>query len=414
MKKALALLVVALVSSLVCNVVLLVVLGGKTADHNTDKQTSSGGMTDQAKEKEANQNEKKSSESKGEPATDGPLYKGRPASSWIKQLQDKEPSFRLEAVNALGEIGPEAKSALPALVNLYQDPKQTARNDIFPVLCKLGHTFSQGDRFTNNVGMEFVWVPPGSFVMGSPKEEEDGFIKSTLGSVDMRFGGYYETQHKVTLTKGFFMGVCTVTQGQWEQVMGYNLSKFKGDGKLPVETVAWNECQSFCEKLSKKDTFRYRLPTEAEWEYACRAGTKNPFNFPKDKDRPWETSYASCSTDKFNYNGELVTKWDDKGRKKTTPVGMFPANAWGLHDMHGNVCQWCQDWFAPSDWNGDPKKGVLDPKGPEKPWERSASRVVRGGCWRYDAVHCRSAYRESFPPDRKSEDVGFRVCFSVE
>src|ERR1019366_4663490 len=134
---------------------------------------------------------------------------------------------------------------------------------------------------TNGIGMKFVWIPPGNFLMGSPKEEKQ------------RNGD--ETQHKVTLTKGFYMGVSTVTQEQWQEVMGNNPSKFKGEKNLPVETVSWNDCQEFIKKLREKDTQPYRLPTEAEWEYARRAGTTTPFSFGE-----------TISTDQAYYNGKFA------------------------------------------------------------------------------------------------------------
>jgi formylglycine-generating enzyme required for sulfatase activity len=192
--------------------------------------------------------------------------------------------------------------------------------------------------FTNSIGMKFVWIPPGSFMMGSPKGEKGRAAN--------------ETQHKVTLTKGFFMGVYTVTQEQWKEVMGNNPSFFRGKKNLPVENVTWNDCQEFVKKLREKDKKAYRLPTEAEWEYACRAGTTTPFYFGE-----------TISTDQANYDGNSVYGNGKKGiyRGKTTPVGSFPPNAFGLYDMHGNLWQWCQDWGGEY-----PQKDVLDPQGPDK------------------------------------------------
>ena len=235
--------------------------------------------------------------------------------------------------------------------------------------------------FTNSIGMKFVWIPPGSFVMGSPKEE-----KQRNDS---------ETQHKVTLAKGFYMGVYTVTQEQWQEVMGNNPSQFKGEKNLPVDTVSWNDCQAFIKKLQEKDTDKkaYRLPTEAEWEYACRAGTTSPFQFGD-----------TISTDQANYDGSFAYGSGNKGirRGKTTPVDAFPANAWGLHDMHGNLWQWCQDFF------GDyPKDDVTDPRGPEK----SDTRVIRGGMWYYGPSLCRSARRDGMGPGYRDRYYGFRLCF---
>ena len=236
--------------------------------------------------------------------------------------------------------------------------------------------------FTNSLGMKFVWIPPGTFMMGSPKEE--------IGR------GQYESQHKVTLTKGFYMGVYTVTQEQWKEIMGNNPSGFKGEKNLPVEKVSWDDCQAYIKKLRGKDKKVYRLPSEAEWEYCCRAGTKTPFHFG-------ETIF----TDQANYNGNVAYGTGKKGvnREKTTPVGSFPANPWGLHDMHGNVWEWCQDWL------GDyPQNDVVDPQGPN--WGKY--RVLRGGSWFNYPENCRSAFRGRDGPGIRSFNVGFRLCFSVE
>ena len=158
-----------------------------------------------------------------------------------------------------------------------------------------------------------------------------------------------ETQHRVTLTKGFYLGVHQVTQAQWQAVMGNNPSHFKGDSNLPVENVSWDDCVAFCEALGKKDGKTYRLPTEAEWEYACRAGTTTPFHFGD-----------TISVNQANYDGNYTYGNGKKGvyRQKTTPVGSFPANAWGLFDMHGNVWEWCADWYGPY-----PEEELKDPQG---------------------------------------------------
>ena len=227
--------------------------------------------------------------------------------------------------------------------------------------------------FTNSIGMKFVWIPPGNFVMGSPKEEINR----------EPYPGANETQHKVTLTKGFYMGVYTVTQDQWTKVMGKNPSFFKRRKNLPVEQVSWNDCQAFIKKLREKDKKPYRLPSEAEWEYSCRAGTTTPFHFG-----------GAISADQANYNG-----------KRTTAVGSFPSNAWGIHDMHGNVCHWCQDWYA--DY---PQKDVIDPQGAEK----GEVRVLRGGSWIDDPLRCRSAFRNRSGPGYRLNSCGLRVCFCLD
>jgi formylglycine-generating enzyme required for sulfatase activity len=239
--------------------------------------------------------------------------------------------------------------------------------------------------FTNSLGMKFVWIPPGTFLMGSPKEE------------GKRDGD--EIQHKVTLTKGFYMGVYTVTQEQWQAIMGKNPSRCKGDKNLPVDNVSWQDCQEFCKKLRAKDQRAYRLPTEAEWEYACGAGTTTPFHFG-----------PTISTDQVNYNGNFTYGKGKKGvfRGKSTPVGRFPPNAWGLYDMHGNVSQWCQDWYGEY-----PQKDVSDPHGPEKETGVGTGRVRRGGTWNFPPHFCRSACRGGPVGALRHFNCGLRLCADV-
>jgi uncharacterized protein (TIGR02996 family) len=221
---------------------------------------------------------------------------------------------------------------------------------------------------TNSLGMKFAWISAGIFLMGSPKEEKEREDSEAL--------------HKVTLTKGFYMGVHTVTQEQWQAVMGNNPSDFKNEINLPVERVSWEDCQEFIKKLRDKDKKAYRLPSEAEWEFACRAGTTTPFFFGE-----------TISTEQANYDT----------RQKTTPVGSFPANAWGLFDMHGNVWEWCQDWL------GDyPHNAVVDPQGPDT----GQYRVLRGGSQLNAAQECRSAFRSMNWPGSRSYNCGLRVCLA--
>ncbi len=234
-----------------------------------------------------------------------------------------------------------------------------------------------GEILMSSLGMKLAWIPPGSFLMGSPASE-------AKRNDD-------ETQHRVTLTKGFCMGIHPVTQGQWRAVMGYNPSHFKGDDR-PVEMVSWEDCQEFCKKLGAKEGKAYRLPTEAEWEYACRAGTTTPFSFGE-----------TITTDQVNYDGNYPYGKGKKGeyRQQTTLVGSFPANAWGLHDMHGNVAEWCQDWYGPY-----PDKDIKDPQSVNS----GKARVLRGGSWSYDARYCRSARRYRDAPGYRRQILGVRVC----
>jgi len=188
----------------------------------------------------------------------------------------------------------------------------------------------------NDVKLEMLLIPAGKFKMGSPESEK--------GRDDD------ETQHEVTLTKPFYMGKHEVTQEQWEAVMGNNRSKTKG-AKLPVTDVSWEDCQEFIKKLNENTKGGYRLPTEAEWEYACRAGTTTEYSFG-DKITPKDGNY---------HDSEI---------NKPVAVGSYKPNAFGLYDMHGNVFEWCNDCYAKY-----PAGAVTDPKGPAT----GTYRVLRGG-----------------------------------
>jgi len=239
----------------------------------------------------------------------------------------------------------------------------------------------EGKSFAKSIGMKFVYIKPGSFMMGSPSGES--------GRDDD------ETRHRVTLTRGFYMQTTEVTQGQWKAVMGSNPSYFNGCGdNCPVEAVSWNDVQGFIKRLNEKEgKSKFRLPTEAQWEYACRADTITPFSF------------GNClSTDQANYDGNYPLAGCSKGkyRKKTIRVGSFRPNARGLYDMHGNVWEWCQDWY------GDyPSGTVSNPKGPAS----GSARVLRGGSWNFNARICRSADRDRSEPGYRNDNYGFRLVF---
>ncbi|MBI4750845.1 MAG: formylglycine-generating enzyme family protein [Acidobacteria bacterium] len=251
--------------------------------------------------------------------------------------------------------------------------------------------------FKNSLGMEFVLIPAGSFLMGSTDAEVEAALadaKRYDQNAKREWFTREQPQHRVTFDQPFYLGKFQVTQAQWQTVMGNNPSSFKGD-TLPVERVSWNDCQEFLKKLNaKKDGYLYRLPSEAEWEYACRAGTTTPFSFGE-----------TITTDQVNYDGKYPYGNASKGeyRQKTTPVGSFPANVWGLHDMHGNVWEWCQDWFQDT-YAGAPDDGSARESGSDKQF-----RVMRGGSWFNFAKYCRSANRDRDDPVVGSGDFGFRV-----
>jgi formylglycine-generating enzyme required for sulfatase activity len=236
----------------------------------------------------------------------------------------------------------------------------------------------------------FVRIPAGTFTMGSPATEK------------LRDGD--ETQHTVTLTKDIYMSKHEVTQREYLAVMGNNPSNFGSDLNGPVEKVSWNDAMSYCAKLTASEKaagrlqagWEYRLPTEAEWEYACRAGTSTPFHYGNDlrsgmANFDGRIEYDGGTGDVNNPNGTLL------GR--TTTVGSYAANAFGLYDMHGNVWEWCLDWKG-----NYPAGSVNDPKGPSS----GSLRVIRGGSWFFSAWDCRSAVRYSSNPDVRSIFIGIR------
>ena len=232
--------------------------------------------------------------------------------------------------------------------------------------------------YRNSLGMEFVLIPAGEFLMGSPEDEEG------------RSGGEGPV-HRVRITRPFYLGVTPVAQSQYEQVMGSNPSYFKGPNR-PVETVSWNDAQAFVRKLSEAEGVpvgMYRLPTEAEWEYACRAGS--------------ETAYYSG-----NHRSDLqrIAWYVENSDKETHDVAQLLPNGFGLYDMSGNVYEWCQDWYDNGYYAKSPE---VDPPGPHS----GGSRVLRGGSWNCLARYCRSALRDyRFDPTITSNDYGFRVAVS--
>ncbi len=222
--------------------------------------------------------------------------------------------------------------------------------------------------------MKLALIPSGKFMMGSPKDEKDRLDNEG-------------PQREVTISKAFYMGVYAVTQEQYERIMGENPSYFKG-GQNPVETVSWDDAVEFCKKLSQKSSKAVSLPTEAQWEYACRAGSTTRFSYGDDDDKLGD--YA----------------WYGKNSgSKTHPVGQKKPNAWGLYDMHGNAWQWCSDWYADTYANAN----KTDPTGPAF----GELRVLRGGCWENNPWTCRSAYRGTINPAGGHIRFGFRVVVAA-
>jgi formylglycine-generating enzyme required for sulfatase activity len=228
------------------------------------------------------------------------------------------------------------------------------------------------------VSMRLRWVPPGRYLMGSPQSEK--------GRNDD------EGQHWVDLAFGLWLTETPCTQGEWEAVMGNNPSKFKGDEQRPVEQVSWGDCQQFCSNLNERFAgLEARLPTEAEWEYACRAGTGSAYNDGSDCTVPAGHDPALEQLGWFTANSE----------KTTHPVTEKQPNAWGLYDLHGNVWEWCSDWYGPY-----AAQEQRDPVGPAE----GRYRVLRGGSWGNRALHCRSACRDGNEPGLRWDSRGFRLA----
>lgn len=227
-----------------------------------------------------------------------------------------------------------------------------------------------------NVTQRFRWIAPGTFLMGSPEFE-----------LERREN---ETQHGVTLTQGFWLADSACTQALWEAVLGDNPAQFKDTPDHPVESVSWDDIQRFIQTLNAQlPDLHARLPTEAEWEYACRAGTMTPFSFGE-----------TITPEQVNYTGVERGRY----REKTVPVKSLPSNPWGLYEMHGNVWEWCSDGY------GDyPTAAVIDPLG----LATGQDRVLRGGSWSNNARWARSADRDGYEPDYRFNSFGFRLALGL-
>jgi formylglycine-generating enzyme required for sulfatase activity len=244
-------------------------------------------------------------------------------------------------------------------------------------------------------GLKLCWCPPGKFRMGSPPDESE------------RRPG--ESQVEVVLSRGFWVGKFEVTQGEWRRVVGQFPGKFTaGEGDdFPVYTINFAEAEGFCRTLSEiahasgelPKNWEFRLPTEAQWEYACRAGTTTATSFGD-----------SLSSKQANFQGKPYNGAEEgPSLKRAARVGSYPANPWGLHDVHGNVFEWCRDWYH-SRLPGGVDPDLRDAKSSATKSEHGTiSRVRRGGCWADEGWPCRSAFRLRFEPERAHDHIGFRV-----
>lgn len=238
-------------------------------------------------------------------------------------------------------------------------------------------THSHYPPIMNSLGMKFVYIPPGEFMMGSPADDAER--------------SFHEVQHRVRFTKGFYLCTTEVTQSQWVNIMGTenNFSRFKGND-LPVEHISWSSASDFCRKISRKENKLYRLPTEAEWEYASRAGTRTKYGTGNSKSDLMKTGWYYSNSDNV-----------------THPVGQKAPNDWGLYDMHGNVWEWCSDWF--DEYNVS-KAVSIDPQGSPKGW----ARILRSGAYCNNTDDVRSAARHWNEPKAPMSSCGLRVVIDIE
>jgi formylglycine-generating enzyme required for sulfatase activity len=310
-------------------------------------------------------------------AIDHFLEHGNQALETNSRIQGQSSSSQRPSRNSLKTglgiaIGSLLLLALILKFFVFQDERASEEKTSMQVL-------SMGtERTVSSIGLEMIWCPPGSYQMGSPSNE--------AGRKEN------ETFHKVSLSKGFYLGKYEVSQGQWEKVMGENPSFFKGEDR-PVERISWDQAKSFCEKITQLDRrkgllpegWRYDLPTESEWEYACRAGTRTAY--------AWGSSIESSQA---NFQAEV---------NATREVGSYLSNPWGFFDMHGNVLEWVAD--RNGEYSNSP---VLDPKGPPK----GSNRVIRGGSWYNEGTQLRSAERASAFPGVAATFIGFRLAFKED
>jgi formylglycine-generating enzyme required for sulfatase activity len=273
------------------------------------------------------------------------------------------------SANGAGEVDALPESEKLELAKAVADCQESASDYDLTRLANTVGGFAPKPNYIvkSALNMELIWCPPGSFIMG-PNANDD-------------------PSHPVVLTHGFYLGKFEVTQQEYEKVMGNNPSKFKGD-KLPVESISWNDAVSFCEALDKKERtswgWKFGLPTEAQWEYACRANTTTTYN--------WGNSLSI-----------LLANYLDSGKKMTVEIGSYPPNSWGFHDMHGNVREWVADYLETYQNNR-----VVDPRGAIT----GEKNVQRGGSWGNVGSFMSSRRRGNGPSEQGSQILGFRLCLA--
>lgn len=287
---------------------------------------------------------------------------------------ERDPGLREEQDEETVQIADAAKTVEPTdIAEIWAEQAPQQRQPREEEIVQVKATIKTVD-FTNGMTMEFALIPAGEFIVDAPSNDGDNDSNTAPA-------------HRIRMSKPFYMSVYEVTQEQYQKAMGTNPSRFEGL-RRPVDTVSWRDAQIFCLKLSSMDEGRYRLATEAEWEYACRAGTTTAYYWGDDFD------------DRY---GWVISN----SKAATHEVGTGLPNAWGLHDMAGNVAEWCQDWYGPYDPNA---AGQIDPKGPSE----GVYRILRGGSWGHTPASCRSAHRNWHTPDHKYDDCGIRIVLELE
>lgn len=293
-------------------------------------------------------------------------------------------------INPSPPTPPKPKTNLPIKIFEFKTATVTSNTSFVGKKFILQADFRRGEakyvaiEIDEGINIDLVVIPGGKFLMGSPNKEAER-------------GSEEDPQHEVTVPT-FLLGKYLVTQAQWQALMKNNPSRFEKDGKnRPVERISWFESKLFCEKLSELACREIRLPSEAEWEYACRAGTTSPFSFG-----------ATLTTELANYNGEFTYAHGvvEENRHQTTEVGSLPANPFGVYDLHGNVAEWCIDTWH-DNYTGAPVDGSAWISGKEK-----EARVLKGGSWLHVPGSCRCASRLNALPNSKSDAFGFRVAAS--
>jgi uncharacterized protein (TIGR02996 family) len=306
----------------------------------------------------------------------------------------------------LEEHGQEPRAELVRLMRRLRSlPLQEHSDERIPMQARVAELLNVGVRpvvpeVVNSIGMRLALIPPGAFLMGSPDDEEERWDDEG-------------PRHEVEICKPFYLGIFPVTQGQWRAVMGSNPSYFSAMGKgkdyvaglntddFPVEEVSWADVMGFLKKLAalkkeREEGREYHLPTEAQWEYACRGGacSSTPFHYG-----------SSLSSTQANFCGNHPYGGASKGPHlmRTCKVGSYKPNAFGLYDMHGNVLEWCADWFAEDYYKASPRRDPIGPSG-------GSYRMFRGGAWNGSGYYCRSAFRGRNAPGYRNLDVGFRVA----